>query len=149
MSKAFARRATWGERISVGLRLTTILAAGRILFIWWIKPVGKSKFDQGPHLARGLDFGHACFRLLYCFNSKENILLKHFYYMLVLHSFINRLPHHLHFIHFCKHCQLINVDWLCLNVYVSYHLTNIMKNWEKISDKHKTILRLILVFGLM
>ena len=36
-------------------------AAGRIRFISLNKAAGRTKFCRGPHLARGPDFGHACY----------------------------------------------------------------------------------------
>ena len=36
-----------------------VAAAGRIHFIILNQAVGRTKFDHGPDLARGPDFGHA------------------------------------------------------------------------------------------
>ena len=38
------------------------LPAGRIQLITLNQAVGRSKFDRGPYLACGPDFGHACFK---------------------------------------------------------------------------------------
>ena len=36
------------------------MAVGSIMFIILNQAVGRSKFDHGPDLAHGPDFGHAC-----------------------------------------------------------------------------------------
>ena len=49
----------WEKRAQKDVPKTNGVAAGLILFIFLIQGVDQSKFDRGPDLACGPDFGHA------------------------------------------------------------------------------------------
>ena len=61
VSKVFARRSTCGEMNICRAAFDYNTCRGPYLF-YESSHAGRSKFDQGPHLALGPDFGHACYR---------------------------------------------------------------------------------------